>query len=381
MHYRRLGKTGLQVSEIGFGAEWIGGWPQERVDEMVRACEAAGVNIVDCWMADPAIRGALGAAIEPNRGHWIIQGHIGSTWQNGQYTRTREMGPVRQAFDEQLRLLRTDHVELGMIHYVDALDEFRRIMRGEFFQYVQELLAAGRIRHIGLSTHNPNVALEAVTHPEIEMIMFSVNPVFDLMPAVEDDDILFAQKIDDTLAGMDPVRAELYAACERADVGITCMKPFAGGRLLDAGKSPFGVAMTSAQCIEYCLNRPAVASVLGGYAKMSDLQDALAYYDATPEQLNYADTLAQAPQHAYYGKCIYCGHCQPCVVGINIAQTNKFYDLAVMQDEVPESVREHYAAMDAKAGDCIGCQSCEPNCPFGVKIAEQMEKTSALFGC
>ena len=339
------------------------------------------MNIVDCWMADPAIREALGIALEPNRDHWIIQGHIGSTWQNGQYTRTREMDAVRTAFDEQLRLLRTDHVELGMIHYVDALEEFRTIMAGEFFQYVQELHTAGRIQHIGLSTHNPNVALEAVKHPEIEMIMFSVNPVFDLMPAVEDDDILFAQKIDSALAGIDPIRAELYAACERADVGITCMKPFAGGRLLDSEKSPFGVAMTAAQCIAYCLGRPAVASVIAGFGKTEELKDSLAYYDATPDELNYADILAQAPQHAYYGKCIYCGHCQPCVVGINIAQANKFFDLAAMQDEVPQGVRDHYETMEAKAGDCIGCQACEPNCPFGVRIAEQMEKTAELFGC
>ena len=89
MRYRELGKTGLMVSEIGFGAEWITGWEQQRVNDLVQACERAGVNIVDCWMADPSVRAALGVALAPHRADWIIQGHIGSTWQNGQYVRTR----------------------------------------------------------------------------------------------------------------------------------------------------------------------------------------------------------------------------------------------------------------------------------------------------
>ena len=58
---------------------------------------------------------------------------------------------------------------------------------------------------------------------------------------------------------------------------------------------------------------------------------------------------------------------------------NKFYDLATMQDEVPASVRAHYEALDAAGADCIACQSCEPRCPFGVPIAERMERAAALF--
>ena len=380
MQYRTLGKTGLNVSVIGFGPEWIGGWEQERVDAMLRACEDAGVNIFDCWMPDPAIRAALGKAVEPHRDRWIIQGHIGSTWQDGQYVRSRELPQVKAAFDEQLRLLRTDYVDLGMIHYVDAVAEYESIMTGPFLAYVKELLAAGRIRHIGMSTHNPDVALLAANHPDIEMIMFSVNPAFDLLPASEDIETLFAETYDENLRGMDPVRAELYATCERNDVGITVMKGFAGGRLLDAEKSPFGVALTPAQCVHYCLSRPSVCSVLGGFQSLDELNDALAYCSATPDELDYSEALAHAPAHAYFGNCIYCGHCQPCAVGIRIADANKFYDLAVVQDSVPDSVRSHYEAMDAHAGECIGCGICEPNCPFGVHIVEQMEKTRDLFG-
>ena len=121
--------------------------------------------------------------------------------------------------------------------------------------------------------------------------------------------------------------------------------------------------------------------MLGGYKTVDEVKAALAYEQATPEERDYASVLAGAPAHAYYGQCTYCGHCQPCVVGIDIATVNKFADLAKMQDEVPESVRAHYAQLPVKAADCIGCASCEPNCPFGVPIAERMTETAALFGC
>lgn len=85
MRYRELGRTGLKVSEIGFGAEWIGKMDEADVRAMAARCAQAGVNLVDCWTSDPAVRSALGAAIDPERDQWIAQGHIGSTWQDGQY--------------------------------------------------------------------------------------------------------------------------------------------------------------------------------------------------------------------------------------------------------------------------------------------------------
>ena len=74
----------------------------------------------------------------------------GSTWQDGQYVRTRDMEKVRPAFEDLLARLETDHVELGMIHYVDDVDEFRGIMEGPFIEYVRQLHAAGTIGHVGL---------------------------------------------------------------------------------------------------------------------------------------------------------------------------------------------------------------------------------------
>ena len=106
----------------------------------------------------------------------------------------------------------------------------------------------------------------AVESPEIETILFSVNPAFDMMPATDDLDAYFDERGEKAATdGMRPERAELYALAEETGTGITVMKGYMGGRLFDASQSPFGVALTPAQCLHYALTRPAVASVMVGF--------------------------------------------------------------------------------------------------------------------
>ena len=382
MKFRCLGKTGLSVSEIGFGGEWLERHEESESVALLKYAHSKGINIIDCWMPDPKSRNIIGQAIGEDRAGWIVQGHIGSTFQNGQYTRTRDVIQCRIAFEDLLSRLNTDYIDLGMIHYVDLENDWDTISRpGPYLDYVMELKALGKIRHIGLSTHNPVIARKAAESGLVEMILFSVNPAFDLMPPTDDINNYFAEQYAEDLNGIDPVRAEMYRICEQQDVGITCMKPFAGGRLFDAKRSPFGVALTPVQCIHYALTRPAVSSVLCGYDTAEQSDAAVAYETASGSEKDYASILASAPQHTFSGgECTYCGHCKPCPVEIDIAMVNKLYDLAVMQPEVPASLKQHYLSLEHHADECIGCRGCESRCPFGVKVAVRMMKTAALFG-
>ena len=380
MRYRELGRTGLRVSEIGFGGEWMDGTPEE-TRAVVDAAEAAGVNVLDCWMPDPTRRFNLGDALLGRRERWVIQGHLGSTWQGEQYVRTRDLAQVRPAFEDLLARFHTDYVDLGMIHYVDKPAEFLELMDDSpFIGYVRKLRSAGTVCHVGLSTHNPEVARMAVESPEIEMILFSVNPAFDMMPATDDLDAYFDERGEQAATdGMRPERAELYALAEETGTGITVMKGYMGGRLFDATQSPFGVALTPIQCLHYALTRPAVASVMVGFGTPAHVAEAVAYESATDAEKDYASVLAGAPRHAYVGQCTYCGHCAPCPKGIDIAAVNKFFDLATSYDEVPDSLREHYRALGATAEECIACRACEGRCPFGVRVAERMAAAAELF--
>ena len=79
MNYRRLGKTGLMVSEIGLGGEWLERHTTEECKAVIDRCASYGINILDCWMSEPNVRSNIGKAIAGSRDKWYIQGHIGST--------------------------------------------------------------------------------------------------------------------------------------------------------------------------------------------------------------------------------------------------------------------------------------------------------------
>ena len=380
MKTRRLGKTNLMVSEIGFGGEWLERHPEEDSIELIKYASSKGINILDCWMPDPKSRSIIGEAIKDNRAEWFIQGHIGSTWKDDQYYRTRELKYVRPAFEDLLKRLQTDYIDLGMIHYVDSEEEWNQIQNSDYMDYVMELKNSGVIKHIGMSSHNPKVAVRAVQSGYIEMILFSINPAFDMLPASEDINAMFAEEFDANLKGIDPDRALLYKTCEENDVGITVMKGFAGGRLFDEKRSPFGVSLTPTQCIHYALTRPAVSAIMCGYDTKEQVDAAVSYETATDEEKDYASVIASAPLHSYKGQCTYCGHCKPCPVEIDIAMVNKFYDLATMQSEVPESIKAHYELLEHHASECVGCKGCESRCPFGVSVADRMVRAAELFG-
>ncbi len=380
MQYRLLGKTGIQVSEIGLGCEGFAGGTEENARAMFEAALDAGINCMDLYSSDPVLRSRIGQFLEGRREKFIIQGHLCSVWKDGQYKASRDIGEVRTAFEDLLQRLKTDYVDIGMIHYVDSPDTWREIADGGVMRYALEQKRAGRIRSIGLSSHNPAAALAAVESGLVDVLMFSVNPCYDLLPGTENCEDLWA---DESYAGelvnMDPERERLYETCQRLGVGITVMKAFGGGDLLTAD-SPAGMALTASQCIHYALTRPAVATVFSGVRSLDDLRVTLEYESATPEQRDYAAALAAFPRISWKGHCMYCGHCAPCPKNIDVATVTKFLNLCRAQGAVPETVREHYAALKSHAGDCIGCGQCETRCPFGVEIRSNMQEALHVFG-
>ena len=381
MKYRDLGDTGIKVSEIAFGAEFLVERPYEDTEDLIKACEANGINFVDCWMSEPDVRSHLGKAIKGNRENWVIQGHIGSTWQNNQYVRTREMDKVIPAFEDFMERFQIDTLDFGMIHYVDQLDDYNEIMNGPFIEYVRKLKEEGTIEHIGLSTHNPDIGLLAAQNPEIELLMFSINPAYDMFGSMGDiEEYREEDAYDGQMFGLNPQRAELYETCANNGTALTVMKGFAGGNLLDSETSPFGVALTPVQCIHYCLEQKGVSSIFVGVKTVDELKESLKYCDATESEKEYAETLKNAPKHSFEGQCTYCGHCAPCASEIDIAMVNKLFDLAKNRDEVPASVKEHYNNLKYNATDCIACGDCEPRCPFNVHIVDVMLDAQDLFG-
>ena len=381
MEYRELGRTGIKVSVIALGCEGFVANEGALTEQLLNAAEQGGINCIDLYAPQPEMRSRLGKWLRGRRGKFVLQAHLCTVWQEGQYKRTREIGEVKASFEDLLTRLATDYIDIGMIHYVDSLEDWEAVAGGPVMAYAREMQAQGKIRYIGLSSHNPAAAMQAVQSGLIDVLMFSVNPCYDLQPANEDCYALWDGKnYDRQLVNMDPEREALYETCSRLGVAITVMKAFGGGDLLDEELSPAGKALTVNHCLHYALTRPGVAAVMSGAHTVDELEKWLEYTTAADVEKDYAAAFAALPKISWEGHCMYCGHCAPCPQGIDVAAVTKFLNLTKAQNSVPETVREHYAALRHHAGECVKCGACEKRCPFKVTVIQNMQEAVKVFG-
>lgn len=381
MIYRDLGNTGMRVSEIGLGGEYLEGKTPEQVRQVVDAAMDGGVNLLDCFMSEPEVRANLGAALRGRREKMYIQGHFRSIWKNGQYGRTMDVRQVQAFFEDLLRRMQTDYIDIGMIHMIDNPEEYEAMFHGPILQYALDLKERGVIRALGVSSHNPTTALAAAKTGLVDVILFSVNPAYDLLSEKAERprslDNRFFEKFD-SFSGINRVREELYSYCAANGIGITVMKSLAAGALLSAQSSPFGRAMTVQQCMHYALTRPGVASVLVGMATPEQVADCLRYETMTDSEKDYSFIFAESPKYSINGRCMYCNHCLPCPKHIDVAQVNKYLDMALLGGVTP-TLQAHYDALTQHGGDCIQCGNCERQCPFAVPVMDRMKKAVELF--
>lgn len=381
MNMRFIPRCNLQLSEVGLGCEHLEKQPLAAIQRVVNAALDGGINIFDVFMSEPDVRTNLGFALKGRRHRVHLQGHIGAGWKDGQYCRTRVLSECEQFFQDFMARFQTDYVDIGMLHFVDTQTDLDTVLANGMLDYAVDLKQKGIIRAVGVSSHDPIAALRIVETGKVDVLMFSLNPAFDVMPGDMDLDSLFTPETYQKMLSftVSPDRMKLYQTCETMGVGITVMKALGAGTLLDAQKSPFGTALTVNQCIQYALTRPGVASVLVGCRTAEEVQQALLFENATDAEKDYAADLAGATKFSPTGRCMYCNHCLPCPSGIDIAQVNKYIDLAELTPDMPDTVRAHYAALDRNAADCIACGQCEARCPFDVPVVEKMRRAEKLF--
>ena len=363
MEYRTHQKTGDRISVIGIGSGPIFETPEKEAVEALAFAHENGVNYMDFATAGVQTFHYAGEAFASVRGEMLYQVHFGANYETGEYGWTTDLDTVKRQVDWQLRELKTDYIDYGFIHCLDEPSDWKAYQENGILDYLLDMKKAGVVHHIGLSSHTPSLTSQVLDSGLVDQLMFSINAAYDYQQGE------FAY-------GSASERMQLYRRCEAEGIGISVMKPFSAGQLLNASASPFRQALTKVQCIQYALDKPGVLTVLPGIRNLQDVKEVLAWLDASPAERDYSVLGTFAPKDMT-GTCVYCSHCQPCPAGLNVGLINKYYDLAVIGDAM---AADHYEKLEKKASDCISCGHCDRRCPFHVNQSGRMKEIAAYFG-
>ena len=364
MEYRKLPKGRERLSTLGLGLGGIQKSSPEETEAVIKEAIAAGINFFDLCAGGAGVYAPFGRAIAGAREKVYFQLHLGAVYNEaGDYGWSRDLTRIKETLRWELETLGTDYIDFGFLHCVDEESDWEEIQRSGLLNYAEALLDAGVIRHLGFSSHTPAVANRLLDTGLMDMMMYSLNPAYDL------------ERGDDYGIGSTAERAALLRRCEAEGVGISVMKPFHGGQLLSDRTSPFRQALTKNQCLQYALDRPAVLSVVPGVRSLRDLHELLAFPKTDRTENDYS-VIGQFTPAAAVGNCVYCNHCQPCPAGIDIGLVNKYYDLSLAGDEM---AHDHYSKLTVKADACLKCGHCDRRCPFGVRQQARMEEIAGYF--
>ena len=370
MEYRKLGKIGVDVGAIGLGTEYLSGMPRETIVSVVHEAIDSGVNYMDLFYAHPEIRDDIGFALEGRRDKMMIAGHLGSAAkEDGQYYKTRDPKLSEKYFLDLLSRLHTDYIDILMLHFVDLEAEYETVFNGEALELARRYQKEGKARFIGMSGHNPQTAMKAVKSGYIDVLMYPINLLGDAMPE----------------------KTEFLNTCVSEGVALVAMKPFAGGKLLQKDalismghvhsgwkslQKTASTSITPVQCLSYTLSQIGVSTTVPGVKDLDELRAAIHYLDATDEEKDFS--FAVGMQEHLEGGCVYCNHCLPCPVGIDIGKTIRLLETA--QYALSDDLQAEYDGFSVKASECLQCGDCVERCPFGVDVIAKMEQAVELFG-
>ena len=334
MEYVTLGKTGLRVSRMG-----LGGIPIQRVDaeaakKLLDAVEAAGINYIDSARGYSVSEERIGQAIEGRREKFVL----------ATKTMSRDREGMARDIETSLKNFRTDYIDLYQVHN-PSLEQLEQVCApGGALEALLEAREAGKIGHIGLTAHKPEVFRRALELPWVETVMFPYNLV-------------------------ENQGTELMERARELNVGFINMKSLAGGAIEDA---------RLALC--FAAANPNVSVVLPGmYSPEEVAQNAAAVADASPlteEELAKAEALRRELGASF---CRRCGYCAPCTVNIDIPNNFIFHGY-LSRYGLADWARGRYDALAAHASDCVACGACEERCPYQLPIREMLKRVAADFG-
>lgn len=334
MEYRELGKTGLNISRLGFGGIPIQRIEKEEVKVLFQKLVEQGINYIDTAKGYTVSESYIGYAMEGMRDKFILA--------------TKSMARTREAMAKDIETsfeaLRTNYIDLYQVHNpnMEALDQV--VAKGGALEALMEAKEKGQIGHIGITAHSVEVFERALGYDWVETIMFPYNFV-------------------------EQQGADLIKECAKKGKGFIAMKPLAGGAIEDATLA-----------LRYIVQNDDVTVLIPGMAEEKEVLENVAAVNNTEafsaEELEQVETIKKQLGSQF---CRRCNYCAPCTVGINIPSVFLFAGY-LERYGLEDWAKDRYSALSVKASACVGCGACETRCPYELPIRDMLAKCASEFG-
>jgi predicted aldo/keto reductase-like oxidoreductase len=337
MLYRMLGRTGLEVSCVGFGALPLAGLNQEEADRVLNTALDLDMNFIDTARGYRESESLIGNAVGGRRGEY----HLATK------TKARREDEIKKELETSLHNLRTDHLELYQIHYVNRSEELRDVLGpGGALGVMRRLRDEGVCDFIGITGHNASVLMEAAQTGEFDTIQGAFS-------YIEKE-----QKI-----------LDLIEYCARENIGFIDQKPLAGGAILPAAAG-----------LKWILGYP-VSMVIPGMVTVEQVRENARVGSGdirvSADEEKQLEALARSLGDRFCRRCYYCH--PACPEGIRIGVILEFYGKAKIPDNFDLSQR-WYRGFKINGSDCTECGLCLDQCPYGLPIPDMLKEAHALLG-
>lgn len=335
MRYLELGNTGLKVSEFGFGGIPIQRISDAEATEILTLAYESGVTFFDTATGYGTSEERMGRALSAVRERIVLA--------------TKNFGgdgkECREFFEQSLRRLRTDYVDIFQFHNVGTPGRYAQIMApGGAYEFAVRAREKGQIRHIGFSSHNNRIALDMVRTGQFATAQIAFNLLGD-RPA-----------------------AELFPEAKKRGMGVIVMKPFGGGQIESA-----------ATAFKYLRQFPELIPI-PGFESKAQITEILDIYK-TPNSVTDADRAEWERLKKEVGPvyCRRCGYCMPCPAGVDIVALTTL-NSTMKRFPADRLINEPaWEALARSVDKCADCGKCEEKCPYTLATRTVIRDNSAAF--
>jgi predicted aldo/keto reductase-like oxidoreductase len=355
---RKLGRTGLQVSIVGFGGTWISQLSMDEAVKVVRRAFELGINYFDTAKLDGDSEQKIGAALKDVRDECVL----------ATKTASRTKRESLADFKTSLHRLKTDRLDLIQLHGIDDEKTLSKAMGSDgSLEMCKKARSEGLVDYIGITSHKPHVLIKATETNEFDTILVPFNVV--TRQALEEL-IPLAKELDIGVAIMKPLSAKTSKL-------VTCLYNPSLSLLSDEPELKTLLGQNTASMVRNALNfvlSQDVSVVLTGFKSIEEVETA-AQVGNEYRELTEAEKSHFSIQ--FDGKhCRDCGLCLPCPQNIDIAAILRFHTLSTTYG-LKNWAKKLYNGLEVNATDCTECGECEPKCPYKLPIMSMLKDAQA----